>query len=256
MAPLQPHYTGLPQQQYAQPTPAQASGVPSLNEQLANLQVYRQQQQQQMMPPQQTGYLQQFQPQQTGYVNGYTSQNLQIPQQTGMPLQPQATGFMPSFLPPGQQSSQLGPTRSFSASLPPPLIPTNTLSPPGQPQFLTAARTGPANFAPTPQYQQPQPTGFQPQPTGFQPPPLQQQMTGFPQQQQQPQQTGLPSFLPPQGLMPQQTGFQQQLLPQNTGIKPDFRPVSFGTTPKPLVPSRTGKRANLAAATPENPFGF
>jgi len=270
MAPLQPHYTGLPpQQQYAQPTPAQASGVPSLNEQLANLQVYRQQQQQQMMPPQQTGYLQQFQPQQTGYVNGYTSQNLQIPQQTGMtlppqptgmtlppqqtgmPLQPQPTGFMPSFLPPGQQSSQLGPTRSFSASLPPPLIPTNTLSPPGQPQFLTAARTGPANFAPTPQYQQPQPTGFQPQPTGFQPQPLQQQMTGFPQQQQQQQQqqTGLPSFLPPQGLMPQQTGFQQQLLPQNTGIKPDFRPVSFGTTPKPLVPSRTGKRANLAAAS-------
>jgi len=181
------------------------------------------------MPPQQTGM------------------QLQ-PQQTGIPLQPQQTGFMPSFLPPGQQSSQLGPTRSVSvASLPPPLIPTNTLSPPSQAQFLTAHRTGPANFAPTPPFQQSQQTGFQPQVTGFQPQPLQQQMTGFPSQQQQ-QQTGLPSFLPPQSLLPQQTGFQQQMLPQHTGMKAEFKPVSFGTA-KPLVPSRTGKRANLAAAS-------
>jgi len=267
MQPLQPHYTGLPpqQQQYAAPSPAQASGAESLSDQLAKLQMYRQQQ---MLQPQQTGYIPQFQPQQTGYTNGFSSPNLQLPQQlppqqTGIPLQPQQTGYMPNFFPPGQQSSQLGPTRSFSASLPPALIPTNTLSPPQQqqPQFIATHRTGPANFGPSqPQFQQ-----FQPQPTGFQqpqqPPP---QMTGF-QPNLQPQQTGLPLFLPPQ-----QTGFQQQLLPQQTGMpKPDFKPVSFGTTPKPLIPSRTGKRANLAAAStfppnvpsinvlaPENPFGF
>jgi actin cytoskeleton-regulatory complex protein SLA1 len=248
--PLQPHYTGIPTQQpYNGPTPAQATGAPSLNEQLANLQLYRQQQQ---MVPQQTGYLPQFQ---QGYANGFPNA-----QPTGMALQPQQTGFIPNFLPPGQQSSQLGPTRSFSVGLPPSLIPTNTLSPPTQPNFIATHRTGPANFGPTqPQFQsqlqaqQPQPTGFQPQQPNFQPQqPLQ---TGFQPQQTgfQPQQTGFqPSFLqqPPPApvptLLPQQTGFQQQMLPHKTAT---FKPVSFGTKPKPLVPSRTGKRANLAAAS-------
>jgi actin cytoskeleton-regulatory complex protein SLA1 len=257
MQPLQPHYTGVPQQQYSGPTPAAASGTPSLNEQLAQLTLYRQQQQQQQqqqqLQPQQTGYIPQFQSQQTGYMNGFSSMNGQVPQitiqQTG--LQPQQTGLMPNFLPPGQQSSQLGPTRSFSVGLPPSLIPTNPAPP--QPQFIATHRTGPANFSSPPQQQQfppqfqPQQTGFQPQQTGLPP-----QQTGLPPQQTgfQQQQTGFqpPSFLPPSTLLPQQTGFQQLMLPQNTGMpKPEFHPVSFGGT-KPAVPNRT-KRANLSAAS-------
>ena len=261
---LQPHYTGIPnqQQQYNGPTPAQATGTPNLNEQLAKLQLYRQQQ---LMPPQ-TGYVPQPQQQfQTSYANGFSSN----PQATGMALQPQQTGFVPNFLPPGQQSSQLGPTRSFSMGLPPPLVPTNTttLSVPAQPNLIVTHRTGPANFGPTqPQFQtqsqplpqqpnfQPQPTGFQPQQTGFQPQQLSVQQTGFQPQQQPSFQPPLPSFLPPtSALLPQQTGFQQQMLPpQKTGST--FKPVSFGTTPKPLVPSRTGKRANLDAASILPPF--
>ena len=261
LQPLQPHYTGIPSQQpFSGPTPAQASGTPSLNEQLAKLQIYRQQQ---FLQPQQTGYIPQFQPQQTGYANGYSSpqQQQQQQQQAGMALQPQQTGYIPSFLPPGQQTSQLGVSRSFSvAALPQPLIPTNTLSAPQQqqPSFIATHRTGPANFPATAQpqpfqpqqqlsFQQPQPTGFQPTAAPQQFP----QQTGF-----QPQSTGFPSFLPPQptGLLPQQTGFAQQMLPhQQTG---QFKPVSFGTSPKPLVPSRTGKRANLAAAStsPHSPL--
>jgi hypothetical protein len=55
MQPLQPHYTGLPQPPlHTGPTPAQASGTDSLNEQLAKLQMYRQQQ---VLQPQQTGFI-------------------------------------------------------------------------------------------------------------------------------------------------------------------------------------------------------
>ena len=256
LQPLQPHYTGIPSQQpYSGPTPAQASGTPSLNEQLAKLQFYRQQQ---MLQPQPTGYIPQFQPQPTGYANGYSSPQQQQLLQTGMTLQPQPTGLIPSFLPPGQQGSQLGPTRSFSVGLSPPLVPANNLSAPQQqPSFMATHRTGPANFPPTtqpqsfqpnqPSFQSPsqQPSFQQPQSTGFQPNTAPQQ-TGF----QPPSRTGLPSFVPPQptGLLPQQTGFAQQMLPPQKTGQP-FKPVSFGTSPKPLVPTRTGKRANLAAAS-------
>jgi len=286
--PLQPHYTGIPPQPtqslpsavpqptYTGPTPAQASGDISLSEQLAQLQIYRQQQQAQtMMGPLQTATTGAFNPaiQQVGYVNG--SQPQQV-------LTPQQTGYMANFLPPGQQNSVLGPTRSFSVGLPPPLIPTNTaaaLQLPAQ-SFVPTQRTGPANFSPTtsqflqqpPQQQpvQPQQTGFQAQPQPFQPQPTgfpqpQQQFSPLPQQQfqqqpafQQPAPTGFqarPSFLPPPppppaagGLIPQQTGFQQQMLPKKTGSTA-FKPVSFGTETKPLVPTRTGRRANLAAAS-------
>lgn len=253
-APLQPHYTGLPpgqpslppaQPAYIGPTPAQASGNVSLSEQLVKLQIYRQQQRaQSMIDPLQT-----YNPAMMGYANGLQ------PQQG---LTPQATGYMPNFLPAGQQSSVLGPTRSFSMGLPAPLIPTNTAASLQTPtQQLIAHRTGPANFSPTTsqflqQPQQPFPPlpqqQFQaPQPTTYQP-------AQFPPQPQfqQPQPTGFqaqPSFVPPaQGLTPQQTGFQQQMLPQKTGAAA-FKPVSFGTKAKPLVPSRTGRRANLAAAS-------
>ncbi|KAL7930932.1 hypothetical protein V8C35DRAFT_311784 [Trichoderma chlorosporum] len=119
---------------------------------------------------------------------------------------------------------------------------------------------------------QPQPTGFQPQPTGFQPQPtgFQPQPTGFqPSLTQSPFGAGsINNYLPPP-LQPQPTGFQglqpgannelkaplQPLVPQKTGPPP---PVRFGVTPetKKLTPQATGRRANLAQATPENPFGF
>ncbi|EWC44908.1 hypothetical protein DRE_00967 [Drechslerella stenobrocha 248] len=44
------------------------------------------------------------------------------------------------------------------------------------------------------------------------------------------------------------------LQPQNTGPAP---PVKFGSTPSKLAPQPTGvRKANLNAATPDNPFGF
>ena len=251
--PLHPQLTGLPPSgQYhppmPAPTPAQMSGTSSLDEQLAKLQLYKQQST--MLQAQQTGYMPQMQPQPTGYLNGYAS----APPPQTLSLQPQPTGFMPNFLPPGQQNSALVPSRSFSTGLPPPLIPTNTST---SPQFIQTHRTGPANFGPGQPQFQPQPYQQQiqqhPPITGFQQPQLTtSQGIMIPQQQ-----TGMPSFLPqtPQSntLAPQVTGFQQQMLPQQkTGVaqSQEFKPVSFGTTPKPLVPTRTGRaRANLAAAS-------
>jgi len=45
------------------------------------------------------------------------------------------------------------------------------------------------------------------------------------------------------------------LQPQPTGPAP---PVRFGVQPEAnkLAPQPTGRRANLSAATPQNPFGF
>jgi len=154
-------------------------------------------------------------------------------------------------------------------------------------QFIQPNMTG------MPQMGQMQPGGFQPQ-GQFQP--VNNQPTGFaggfgqPSQQQFPQQTGINSFLP-QALQPENTGMQpmqpmqpqptgagfggftriggaptqngysngvspppqiQPLQPQQTGPAP---PVRFGVSEK-IAPQATGRRANLSAATPENPFGF
>ncbi|KAL8419457.1 hypothetical protein RB594_002611 [Gaeumannomyces avenae] len=122
--------------------------------------------------------------------------------------------------------------------------------------------------------------------------PMQMQATGFPggfnqpqQQQQQQPPFGMPgagvnSFLP-QAMEPQRTGIppqQQPLQPQATGLhfthgfgnasmaaaplQPQptgpAPPVRFGVQPEAskLAPQPTGRRANLSAATPQNPFGF
>ena len=249
---LQPHYTGVPNQShFTGPTPAQASGVESLNDQLAKLQIYRQQQ---MLQAPQQGYGQPMQPQQDGYTNGFALSNPQFQPLVPIAIAPQSRGVVSNFIPPGQQNPQLGVTRSTSMGLPPPLLPTTTVSPP-QAQFLSPSLTGPANFGPPPKHFQPQQSpafqpatqNRQPQP-GFQSPiPL--QPTGFqssPPQQSFPSQAG---FLPPSTIVPQQTGFQQQMLPQQTGSPAVFKPVSFGLNPKPLVPTKTGRRANLAAAS-------
>ncbi|KAJ1333737.1 actin cytoskeleton-regulatory complex protein SLA1 [Microdochium nivale] len=159
-------------------------------------------------------------------------------------------------------------------------------------QFMQPNMTGIPQMQQMPQgtFQQPQ-GQFPPinnQPTGFQ--------GGFGQapQQQFPQQTGVNSFLP-QALEPDRTGMNQPmqpmqaqptgagfggftrvggsggvsggysngtsqspppqlqpLQPQQTGPAP---PVRFGV-PEKLAPQATGRRANLSAATPDNPFGF
>jgi len=161
-------------------------------------------------------------PQQTGF-NQFQGQQ---PNSFGQPIQPQQTSF-------------------------------------SQAQPYTNGQAAGVPFSPL----QPQPTGFQssfpqqqlPQQTGvnaFLPPPLQPQPTG---QIQQPQPTGLNGFgggfgqPPPPPMQPQQT--IAPLQPQKTGPPP---PVRFGVTgdTKKLMPQATGRRANLAQATPQNPFGF
>ncbi|KAI1336403.1 hypothetical protein F5Y15DRAFT_205914 [Xylariaceae sp. FL0016] len=152
----------------------------------------------------------------------------------------------------------------------------------GQPQFMQPQMTG------APQMQSP----FS-DPRSQQFSPIQNQATGFPAGFQQPghqfpQQTGINSFLPPalepqrtgmppmpQQMQPQATGFNgfgqsfnqnannaaqpppppppAPLQPQQTGPAPAVR---FGVAPNKIAPQPTGRRANLAQATPQNPFGF
>ena len=179
------------------------------------------------------------------------------PQQTGMSFNPgmmqQPTGFQPNHF----------------------VQPNMTGMPQMQQMQQGAFQQPQGQFSPINN----QPTGFQ---GGF----------GQPQPQQQfPQQTGINTFLP-QALEPDRTGMHQQqpmqpmqpqptgagfggftrvgggsysngtsqspppqlqpLQPQQTGPAP---PVRFGV-PEKLAPQATGRRANLSAATPDNPFGF
>lgn len=192
-------------------------------------------------------YMQQMQAQMTGYP-----QQQMMPMQTGMQpgmqtgMQPQATGFgqnqfMQQPMMTGQQMGQ---------------------SPFTDPR-LSQQFTGMA----------PQSTGFQGQygqpgqqfganPTGginsYLPPALEPQRTGV-AQPMQPQPTGM-SFTAGFGNHGmQQTGPTVQppapLMPQQTGPPP---PVRFGVQPEAnkMMPQATGRRANLSAATPDNPFGF
>ncbi|KAL6243935.1 cytoskeletal protein binding protein [Rhinocladiella similis] len=244
LQPLQPQLTGIPNTSAFQAPPGQS--LNDLTQQ--RLQQQYQQMQLQSQPtgfgqfglgPQPTGFQQhpQFAQFQQPYLNGNA---------TGSPFadprpafQPQPTGM------PFQQNSASG---GINTMLPPAL----------QPQ-----RTGYASPV-----QQQQPNGFgqgiQPQPTGFppQPQPVQTQPTTF-QQGIAPQATGF-------GQVPLQNGFQRfspppvppmpqfpaaaPLQPQKTGPAPD---IKFGMSPaKKLTPQPTGRRANLANATADNPFGF
>lgn len=185
--------------------------------------------QQRMPQQQQQQYMGGFQPQPTGQgIMGF--------QPTGM-MQPQPTGFGPNqFMPPQQMQSPFADPR------------------PQQFSPIVAQPTGfPGGFTPGQQF--PQPTGV----NSYLPPALEPQRTGMPQMQpqMQPQPTGFGGSFG-QGF---NTGMNNQnslspppapLQPQKTGPAP---PVRFGV-PDKLTPQPTGRRANLAQATPQNPFGF
>ncbi|KAI1350175.1 hypothetical protein F5Y01DRAFT_163898 [Xylaria sp. FL0043] len=205
-------------------------------------------------------------------------------------LQPQMTGIAP----PGQSLNELNQQRfqqPFMGNFPQPtgqgFMPANPAANIPQPtgfgnqQFMQPQMTG------APQMQSPfsdpraqQFSPIQVQPTGF--------ANSFQPPQQFPQQTGINTYLPPAlepqrtsmapqpQIQPQQTGFggfgagfnpamngppppppppppsMAPLQPQKTGPAP---PVRFGVTNK-IAPQPTGRRANLAQATPQNPFGF
>ncbi|KAI0398409.1 hypothetical protein F5Y17DRAFT_2273 [Xylariaceae sp. FL0594] len=190
----------------------------------------------------QQSYMGSFQPQPTGqglipYNNappimpqptGYGAQQFMQPQMTGMPqmqspfADPRAQQFSPIQAQPTGFMTSFPPPQQFpqptgiNSFLPPPLEPQRTAAPPPQSQMLPPQQTGFGGFG-----------------AGFNPP-----MNGPAQQQQPP---------PPHQQPP------APLLPQKTGPPP---PVRFGVTPSKLAPQPTGRRANLAQATPQNPFGF
>lgn len=242
--PLQPQLTGFqPQSQFGNQIAPPGQSLNDLNQQRLQQQQFNQQQQQQQhqFGQQQFGQ-QQLQPQQTGFGQQNPGFN-----QFGSSIMPQQTGY--------GQPYQVAPRPPELQGM--------------QNPYINGQQTG-SPFA--------DPRGQQ-QAGGFQP--LQPQNTAYQSQFQpslQPQQTGINSMLPP-ALQPQQTGvngfggpgFGQApppmpqmppmpsqppaapLLPQKTGPAP---PVRFGTpAANKLVPQRTG-RANLASATPSNPFGF
>lgn len=192
-----------------------------------------------------------LQPQMTGLVQGQVAppgQSLnditqQRLQQQYTAMQPQYTGFPGQQQPQHMQPQQTGFQPQFQQQ---------------QGQFMQPMMTGMPQQSPFADPGRSAPMPMQPQQTGYQPP-FQPQPTGF---GQQPPQGGINSYLPPP-LQPQPTGFgqppqQQQapaaapLQPQQTGPAP---PVRFGTQSK-LTPQQTGRKANLAQATPSNPFGF
>lgn len=242
--PLQAQMTGMPNSAGFQSSLA-APGT-SLGEinQMRMQQQYQQQQQQQhqqmqqQMQPQQTGFS--MMPQSTGFgqFNNAGMQQQQMPNGFGQQLQQQQNGFgqQPQFVNGNQpQNSPFAdPTGRQSQFSPLPVHPTGFQSSFPQQQF--AQPTGINSFLPPPL--QPQPTGALISAFGS--------TSGF----------GQPPPVPPmrqsqQGLM----AAPAPLVPQPTGPPP---PVRFGLNndAKKLAPQPTGKRANLAAATPQNPFGF
>ncbi|GAP90338.2 putative SH3 domain-containing protein [Rosellinia necatrix] len=200
-------------------------------------------------------------------------------------LQPQITGIAP----PGHSLNDLTQQRFQQSYM------GNFQQPPGQGFMQLNPVTNmpqPTGFGAQQQFMAPQMTGAPQMQSPFSDPRAQQftsipaQPTGYPsnfQPQQFPHQTGVNAYLPqalepqrtsipaqPQ-MQPQQTGFGgfgagfnaagdgppqaapiAPLQPQKTGPAP---PVRFGVTNK-IAPQPTGRRANLAQATPQNPFGF
>ncbi|CAK7198088.1 cytoskeletal protein binding protein [Sporothrix eucalyptigena] len=207
------------------------------------------------------------------------------------PLQPQMTGMVTGQVAPmGQSLNDIAQARmqqqyqqqmqQMMAQQNQPMMPMMTGMPMQQPQPTGFGMPG--QFIPQQQNQfgqpmQMQPTGFPgqfnqgqqqfgmgPQPganiNSMLPPALEPQRTAMPAPQQQ-QPTMQPIQAQPTGAFTQGFGNHGMaptpapLLPQQTGPPP---PVRFGVTEetKKLMPQPTGRRANLSAATPDNPFGF
>ncbi|GFF41232.1 actin cytoskeleton-regulatory complex protein sla1 [Aspergillus lentulus] len=286
-ATIQPQPTAVPMPQMQ---PQQTGATPGFFNQVAQIAQQPMQTGPQTFSPQQTGFQQASRQRPQPPQNMAQSSLLPPPPQRPLsapqnfpqqpntfgppPLQPQLTGLPqpgPQIAPPGQSLTELTQHR-FNPSLPP--QPTGFMP---QGQFASGLVPQATGFQPQSQFGiqqlQQQQTGFQglaPQPTGF---------GGFQPQPQRPMPTGINSILPP-ALQPQPTGMNgassmpytvtspppvppipQQptaapLQPQKTGPPP---PVRFGVkhdAPKKLTPQPTGLRANLAQATPTNPFGF
>lgn len=216
--PLQPQVTGLVQGQVAPP----GQSLAEMNQARMQQQYAQQMQMQQQQQPMMTGMMQQ--PMMTGMQQPGFAPNQFMPQPTGM-------GMMNGQPQPQMQSPFADPSR-------------------GQFSPVQAQATGfPAPF-------QPQQQQFAPQPgqpgSGFLPQPLEPQRTAMPAPQQ-------PIQAQPTGHFTQGFGNHgmppaaQPLVPQQTGPAP---PVRFGVPDNKLMPQATGRRANLSAATPQNPFGF
>ncbi|KAL2169897.1 hypothetical protein VTG60DRAFT_5512 [Thermothelomyces hinnuleus] len=232
--PLQPQMTGYPSSAAGQVAPpGQSLNDLRQQQQFAQAMQQQQQQQQQQQIPMMTGMQQQ--PQQTGFpmqqgpfMPQPTGMGVLQPQPTGlagmqpqpMPMQVQPTGFMGAGFPQQQQPQQPQPQMT---GLPPPLEPQRTAMGMGMGMGMNNVGVG-MGMQPQQQQQQQQQQPMQPQPTGF----------------------GTAGGLQPPA---------QPLVPQKTGPPP---PVKFGINEgqKKLAPQPTGRRANLAAATPDNPFGF
>ncbi|SPN97825.1 uncharacterized protein DNG_01337 [Cephalotrichum gorgonifer] len=193
---------------------------------------------------------------------------------TPPPLGPQMTGSVHPVLqgqvaPPGRslhevdqnrlreqylrqmQASQMAPygAQNPHAGLVP--FPTGMQGPLSQPLM-----TGSPSI-PGPPFMQPQPTGFQqayPTQQPFYPTPTGGGVNSFLPPALEPQRTGVPGMPGPPG-PPGPPAPPAPLLPQQTGPAP---PVRFGTQPDAarIMPQATGRKANLAQATPDNPFGF
>ncbi|PHH58737.1 hypothetical protein CDD81_4731 [Ophiocordyceps australis] len=190
-------------------------------------------------------------------------------------MAPQMTGSLQSQVaPPGQSLNDLSNARmqqqyAVQMQQMPPVVPgyggmqpqPMMSFPTGQPMMQQPMMTGMLGASP---FADPvRQTHFSPlqvQPTGFQQSQFPQSMAMSPPYGMQHSQAtgGINNFLPP-ALEPQRTGapppMSQPLLPQKTGPPP---PVRFGmpAEAKKMTSQQTGRRANLAQATPDNPFGF
>jgi len=193
------------------------------------------------------------------YAQQLQAQQSMMPMMTGMPAQ--QTGFAPNQFMPSQPTGMMQPQATGIMNGPQMM---QQQSPFGNPMQVQPTGFG-GPFNPQPMQQQ-----FG---NGFLPAPLEPQRTAMPQQgpmQTQPTGMGMGmgmsmgmgnpgGFTPQQGFgQPPQSGMHapmQPLIPQQTGPPP---PVRFGVNndAKKMAPQPTGRRANLAAATPQNPFGF
>ncbi|KAK2740393.1 cytoskeletal protein binding protein [Myotisia sp. PD_48] len=183
-----------------------------------------------------------------------TELNQQRFQQSQLLLQPHPTGFQMQPM-----GGQLAPQQT---GIFPPQQPQQSFMHLPQQQFMGGQQQFPQPSSPQ-QQQNFQP--LMPQVTGFAYPPQQpiQQQPGInsvPLPNLQMQRTGMNGFgatqnfnIPPPPIPTQPT--PAPLQPQKTGPAP---PVRFGVRQdaKKLTPQPTGMKANLAQATPSNPFGF